>query len=331
MPVSASYLVSQLAPLSTSPAWDEISAQLNIPLTGPGSLQGLCDEAHFARSRLTKTSATLLNDSTQANAALFCFKQMRDGDNTEDLRVAFAKLLPHSLSHAKQLPKLTTDIQILLTQHPTLYKRLPLVTMEAITDYLGRLPSPSGSQKRRTTGAVPKAPRRPPGTVPKSSTKATTSQKPSTTPTSSTARRTAQKSSPTQPPSATDSKYRTPSQPQPVPRTFLVPSHSAQTQLSPSTSQKASTASRVPQKAPNTSRPPPSTGLKNSTPCQPQPAVRHTGATPAEFSAPLRCASPDSQHLVNTPNPSRPGKVLSESPLAPERAKLEANSDIIIA
>ncbi len=187
-PISASYPTSQLTPLTTSPAWHEINAQLNIHLTGPDSLQGLCDEAHFARSCLTKTSSALLKKSTQAEAARFCIEQIKDEDTTEDLRVAFAKLLPHSLSHAKPLPKLMTDILNLQTQHYTIYNRLPLETTKAITDYVGRLRFPSGSQKSGT--AAPSC------TNPKSSTKATTSQKPSTTPTSSTARRAAQKSSP---------------------------------------------------------------------------------------------------------------------------------------
>jgi hypothetical protein len=51
-PRSLSYKVSELIPLSTSPAWDEINALLNIRLTGPDSFKGLCDEAHFARSHL---------------------------------------------------------------------------------------------------------------------------------------------------------------------------------------------------------------------------------------------------------------------------------------
>ena len=92
-------------------------------MTGPDSLQGLCDEAHFARSCLMKTSAALLNESTQAKAARFCLEQIKDGDITEDLRFAFAKLLPYSLSHTKQLPELTVGIQTLLTQHPTIYKK----------------------------------------------------------------------------------------------------------------------------------------------------------------------------------------------------------------
>ena len=269
-PVSASYSVYQLTPLSTSSAWDEINTQLNIRLKGPDFLQSLCDEAHFVRSCLTKTSSALLNDLTQAKAALFCVKQITNKRTTEDLRVAFAKLLPHSLSHARpQWPELTTNIQILLTQHPTLCESLPSVTMQAITDYLRRLPSPIRSEKcRAAAGVVPKAspaPQHPPGIVPKSSTKATTGQKASTTPTSSTARRRSQKSSrPSQPRSTTDSKHRTPSQPQPVPRIFLVPSHSAQTQPSPSTSQNA----------PTSLLPPLSTGLKISNASQPQPTSR---------------------------------------------------------
>ena len=270
-----SYPVSQMTPLSISPVWDEINAQLNIRLTGPDSLEGFCEGAHFARSRLTKTSSALLNDSTQANAALFCLEQIKDAHVAEDVRVAFAKLLPHSLSYAKKLPELTTAIGTLLTQHPTIYKSLPQVTMEGITDYLGRLHSTSRPQKPSTAaGAVssvsPTSQRRP-GTVRKSSTKATIS-KASTTPTSSTTRRTAQKSSPpSQPPLTTESKYRTRSPTRPVPHTFLVPSHSARTQSSPSTSRDASTGSRVPQKAPTAPRSPPSTGLNISIPSQPQP------------------------------------------------------------
>jgi len=59
---------------------------------------GLCDEAHFTRSCLTKTSLVLLNDLTQAKAALFCLEQITDENTTEDLRVAlqnsFLILLP---------------------------------------------------------------------------------------------------------------------------------------------------------------------------------------------------------------------------------------------
>jgi len=55
-----SYPVSQMTPLSMSPVWDEINARLNIRLTGPDSLEGFCEGAHFARSRLTKTSSASL-------------------------------------------------------------------------------------------------------------------------------------------------------------------------------------------------------------------------------------------------------------------------------
>ena len=135
------YMVSKLIPLSTSPAWDEINASLDIRLTGSDSLKGFCDEAHFARSRLKRTLFALLKGSTQSKAALFCLKQIQSEDITEDLRIAFAKLLPHSLLHAWKLPELRTAIQCLQTQH-LIYQRLPVETRKAITDYLNYLLTP---------------------------------------------------------------------------------------------------------------------------------------------------------------------------------------------
>ena len=136
------YSVYKLIPLTTSPAWDEIGALLNIRLKGPDSLLGLCDEARFARSHLKKTMSVLLKGSKQARAALFCLKQMHSTDITNELQIAFAKLLPHSLFHAEQLPELRTAVQQLQTQH-VIYQRLPLETQKAITDYLR---STSGSR-----------------------------------------------------------------------------------------------------------------------------------------------------------------------------------------
>jgi hypothetical protein len=130
------YGVSTMTPLSTSPAWDEVNASLNIRLTGSDSLKGLCDDAHFARSHLKKTMTALLTGSTQAKAALFCLEQLQSEDISEDLQTAFAKLLPHSLLHAKQfkLSELKTAIQQLQTRH-LIYERLPAETQRAITDY----------------------------------------------------------------------------------------------------------------------------------------------------------------------------------------------------
>ena len=134
---SVSYRVSnsKLTPLSTSPAWDEINASLNIRLTGSDSLTGVCDEARFVRLHLKKTMSVLLEGSTQAKAALFCTKQIQSEDITKDLQIAFAKLLPYSLLHAEQLPELNTAIQQLSTQR-LIYQRLPVETRKAITDYL---------------------------------------------------------------------------------------------------------------------------------------------------------------------------------------------------
>ncbi|KAF8800860.1 hypothetical protein BYT27DRAFT_6821233 [Phlegmacium glaucopus] len=264
-PGSTIYRVLELAPLSTFPAWDEINASLNIRLTGPNSLKGLCNEAHFARSHLTTTSSALVNGSTQAKAALFCLKQIQSKGITKDLHIAFVKLLPHSLLHATQLPELRTAIQSLQTQHLTVYQRLPLETQNAITDYLH-----GGSQKPRKK----REKKHPPGTVTDSSTQATSNQKPSTISNSSTAHQKVQKSSPTpQPPSSPGSKYTTSSQTQP---TSQVPSHSTRAQPSPNASQKASTASEAPQNTRGAPQPPSSAGLKSSTPPQPsqsQPAA----------------------------------------------------------
>ncbi|KAF8813059.1 hypothetical protein BYT27DRAFT_7251286 [Phlegmacium glaucopus] len=234
-PESAIYQVSELTPLSTFPQWDEINASLNIRLIGPKSLKGLCDEAHFARSHLTMTSSALINGSTQAKAALFCVEQICAGGIAEDLRTAFAKLLPRSLLHAEKLLTLTLAIQSLKTDD-ALYQSLPSDTQKAITDYLGQ---------------------HPPSTVTKSSTHAMTNQKPSTTLSSSTAHRTAHKLSPTpQPLSGAGSGCATPSQTRLVLRTSRVLSHSAQTQPSPGASQNASSASRAPQYAQDRPFPP---------------------------------------------------------------------------
>ncbi|KAF8813066.1 hypothetical protein BYT27DRAFT_6392084 [Phlegmacium glaucopus] len=135
-PVPAIYRVSELMPLSTFSAWDEINASLDVRLTGPNSLKGLYDEADFARSHLKKTSSALVKGLTPAKAALFCVKQIQAEGITEDLRIAFAKLLPHLLWRAEQSPELEIDILGLQNQF-TLYQRLPLKTQKAIADYLG--------------------------------------------------------------------------------------------------------------------------------------------------------------------------------------------------
>ena len=143
---SLNYRVSKLIPLSTSPAWDEVKILLtrNIRLTGSDSLTGFCDEAHFARSHLKKTMTALLKGSTQAKAALFCVKQMQSEDITEDLKIAFAKLLPHSLLHAEELLELRFAILRLRTRYQL--ERFPAETRKAIADYsLNHLPPQSPS------------------------------------------------------------------------------------------------------------------------------------------------------------------------------------------
>ena len=138
---SLTYRASKLIPLSTSSAWDELNASRTIHLTGSDSLKGFCDEAHFARSHLKKTLSALLQGSKQSKAAFFCLKQIQSKDITEDLQIAFAKLLPHSLLYAERLPELRTAIQWLQTQH-LIYQRLPVETRKAMTDYLNYLLTP---------------------------------------------------------------------------------------------------------------------------------------------------------------------------------------------
>ena len=175
---SLTYMVSKLIPLSASPVWDDMNVSLNIRLTGSDSLTGLCDEAHFARSHLKKTFFALLKGSTQANAALFCLEQIRSEDITKDLQITFAKLLPHSLLHAEQLPELRTAIMRLRSQD-NIYQRLPVETRIAITVYLDYPPSTSGSSPAART--VPNiSSTRPSDTITESSTQAT-GQEPSTT------------------------------------------------------------------------------------------------------------------------------------------------------
>lgn len=295
---SLTYMVSELVPLTTSLAWDEINASLNIRLKGSDSLTGLCDEAHFARSHLKKTMSALLKGSKQAKAALFCLKQIQSEDIPEDLQTAFAKLLPHSLLHAEQLPKLRTAIQQLRTQH-LIYERLPVETRKAITEYL---PSTSGSRTAARTVPNASSTRSPPSDTITKSPSQTTSQKPSTTLNSSTTRRTGQKSSSTaQSPSSPGSEHLAPSQAQPVPRT-------SQTQSSPSASQKASTASRAPQKAQTTSRPSLSTTVQKHSAVSRTPKEPSNDSQPAtpvpEFST-ARVPSTTSQSTLGPPDPSK--------------------------
>ena len=292
------YSVSKLIPLFTSPAWDEINVSLNIRMKGSDSLMSFCDEICFARSHLKKTMSALLKGSKQARAALFCFEQIQSNDITEDLQIAFAKLLPHSLLHAERSPRLRTAIQQLRTQH-LIYQRLPVETRKAISDYL---PSTSGSRTADQTAST-----FPSDTITKPSAQFA-SQKFSTTLNSSTAhpkkkkkKKKGQKSSSTaQSPSSAGQL--TPSQAQSVPPT-------SQTQPSPNDSQKASTASGEPPKAQTTSR---SSSLSTAT--QKYLAVSRTLKEPSNDSQP---ATPDpepstalgpstaSQSTLGSPHPSK--------------------------
>ncbi|KAF9563551.1 hypothetical protein CPC08DRAFT_318258 [Agrocybe pediades] len=157
------YHVSKMAPLSTSSTWDEINARLNIKLMGPDSLQGLCDEASFARSNLPATMSTFLGKYTQARSAVFCLEQILSQDTKDVMRSAFATLLPDLLARAEATAPLISAIETLLTENPAICKRLPPETMKSIASYLERVNSAKRSSNTRTDTA--KAAERPSSAV----------------------------------------------------------------------------------------------------------------------------------------------------------------------
>jgi len=132
------YSVNHLAPLTTSPKWDEviISAGLNIPLKGSDAVRSVLDEAPFVRSRLPKTSFALRLASTQIKAADFCIAHITDHSTPNNLRLAFSELLPHSLALAGQSAKLSVQLKDLLSHPENIYTSLPSQTQRAIVDYL---------------------------------------------------------------------------------------------------------------------------------------------------------------------------------------------------
>ncbi|KAF9554680.1 hypothetical protein CPC08DRAFT_164924 [Agrocybe pediades] len=135
------YHVTEIAPLSTSSTWDEVNARLIIKLLGPSSLQGLCDEASFARSNLPATMSMLLDKSKQERSAVFCLEKVLSQDTKDVMRSAFATLLPDLLARAEATATLTSLIETLLTENPAICKRLPPEAMKSITDYLERVDS----------------------------------------------------------------------------------------------------------------------------------------------------------------------------------------------
>lgn len=136
-PELASYHVSEMAPLTTAPAWDKINTRLNIRLTGPASLQGLCDEAYFTHTNLPATSALLLSESIQTYTVLFCLREMTRASIPKDVKDAFAELLPHSLSHcAQRSPRIITAIAHFLALCSIGDFKVPTTATRAILDYL---------------------------------------------------------------------------------------------------------------------------------------------------------------------------------------------------
>ncbi|KAF4615697.1 hypothetical protein D9613_012527 [Agrocybe pediades] len=149
------YHVSQIGPLSTSLMWDDINSRLNIKLLGPDSLQGLCDEAAFARANLPATMSNFLDKSKQAHSAVFCLEQVTSQGTKDVIRSAFATLLPDLLAHAEATAKLINTIETLLTANPAICKRLPPETMKSITSYLERVNSAKQSSTKVTVNAKP--------------------------------------------------------------------------------------------------------------------------------------------------------------------------------
>jgi len=247
------HYVPDVIPFVAFAEWDEVRDKLNISLKGPDVLVGLCDEAEFARTRLPGTLSAILTGSVQVKASIFCLNEIKSSSIRNDARIAFGKLLSQSLSHSQQASNLTASIEDLLTKHPNICKKLPSVTMQAISKYLDSIPSRVGPTKpttsaneRRTTQnssqtrpghaeAIPKAPAAKkasqasavPGTSGRTGKKPTSAASPSVN--------TVNTKTSTQPPM----------RPQPIRRPFLVPSSRSVPSTSPGSSQKGSTPSQT--------------------------------------------------------------------------------------
>jgi len=129
------YNAIDIAPLIGLPGWDKLKTQINVALRGPQAIQGLCDEADFVRSYLPKTRSSILQKAVQTEGSLFCIKEMCSVDIGEDVRLAFANLLPDSLFYAERSQDLIASISALRTLHAKLLTKLPLYTFNAIMNW----------------------------------------------------------------------------------------------------------------------------------------------------------------------------------------------------
>jgi len=131
-------IITHLAPLVRSSAWDGVREQVKTSLVAcPSALRGLCDETDFVRCYLPKTSSTILRKWSPESDAIFCLGQMALPDINEDIRVAFANLLSTSLLFTVPSSELTKSIEYILAQ-PMICQTLPSDTIEAINQYMER-------------------------------------------------------------------------------------------------------------------------------------------------------------------------------------------------
>jgi len=150
------YSLRILTCLTTSPKWDKVvtSTGLSISSRGLDALRCVLDQAPFVRSRLPKTSSCLRKSYLQEAAAIFCITKITDLPTPNDLRMAFAELLPNSLTLAGQSPELSVRLRNLQASPNRLFKRLPLQTQHAITDYLSSQNPTTPSQTTQTPTTV---------------------------------------------------------------------------------------------------------------------------------------------------------------------------------
>jgi len=129
------YNAIDIAPLIGLAGWDKVKTQVNIALRGPQVIQGLCDEAEFVRSYLPKTRSSILQKTVQTESSLFCIREMCSVHIGEDVRLAFANLLPESLFYAERSQDLIASIEALRTLHAKICPNLPLYTLNVIMNW----------------------------------------------------------------------------------------------------------------------------------------------------------------------------------------------------
>jgi len=130
---SGVYRTMNLVPLIVSPVWDQVKAHIKMSPRSPEVLQGLCNEAHFVRSYLSKTMSLIISESSQERAVLFCLDVIIANDTMENVRAAFIDLLYPSLMLVELASiQLLDRIKKLITRNFREYLTLPSRTRTEI-------------------------------------------------------------------------------------------------------------------------------------------------------------------------------------------------------